>query len=132
MYSFSTSSIAHLSKVHPDLQKVFSKAIQYSSVDFGIEYPVRSQAEQEVLVLKGNSSSLKSRHVLRPQDTYVHAVDVFAWVNGKISWQMKYYKQIAKAVFRAAIEEQVQIEWGGHWIKPIDGPHFQLSWKEYP
>ena len=40
--------------------------------------------------------------------------------------------KIALAMKAAALELQVAIEWGGDWKSFKDGPHFQLTWEEYP
>ena len=60
------------------------------------------------------------------------AIDFKVYVNGSITWDMKYFRKVIQAFFRAAIELGTQIESGGLWIKPLDGPHIQLPWKEYP
>mgnify|MGYP000058926395 CR=1 FL=1 len=132
MYFLSKKSISNLQEAHPDLQRVMLKAIGYSEIDFSIQYPVRTPEEQQRMLDTGASKTSNSRHLLREQDVQVHAVDVVAGINGDISWDIDHYRRIAKAVFRAAIEENVQVEWGGLWTNPVDGPHFQLSWKEYP
>lgn len=132
MYSFGKRSKGNISYVHPDMQRVLLRAIQLSDVDFGVQFPVRTKKEQSDMLDTGASMTLNSRHLMRSRDEYVHAVDVFAWVDGKVSWDMGLYKKIAKAMFRAAIETDVQIEWGGLWTEPEDGPHFQLAWEEYP
>lgn len=132
MYFLSKKSIKNLQQAHPDLQRVMLRAIGISEVDFSIQYPVRTEQEQQLMLDTGASKTFNSRHLLREQDVQVHAVDVVAWINGDISWDMNHYKKIAKAVFKAAIEEKVQVEWGGLWTNPVDGPHFQLAWKDYP
>lgn len=131
-FQFSNKSLSHLSYAHPDLKRVMLKAIKYSKVDFGVFFPVRTKEDQANMLQTGASTTLNSRHLKRPQEDFVHAVDVYAWIDGKVSWDMSHYKKIAKAVFRAAIEEGVQLEWGGHWTEPEDGPHFQLAWHTYP
>lgn len=86
-----------------------------------------------------------------------HAVDLTAWVDDAVSWDWPHYFQIADAMAEAASEQGVTLEWGGGWCsladyscardaheayiqrcedegrKPFaDGPHFQLSWGDYP
>ncbi|MFP8570603.1 M15 family metallopeptidase [Enterobacter hormaechei] len=79
----------------------------------------------ELLAL-GKSLTSKSRHLTG------HAVDVFAVINGTVSWDFKHYQTIATAVFQTAKELSVDIEWGGNWTEIKDGVHFQLSRKMYP
>jgi len=50
---------------------------------------------------------------------------------GEIRWDWPLYHKIAKAMKEAAEAHNIPLEWGGDWKNP-DGPHFQLSWKEYP
>ena len=130
-YSFSRASQVSLENIHPDLASVFALAIGISDVDFGIEFPIRSLEAQKGLVNSGRSQTLNSRHILREHENFVHAADIFAWVEGAITWKPPYYYKIAQAMFRSAIEQQVQIEWGGHWMSLKDYGHWQLSWKEY-
>ena len=48
-----------------------------------------------------------------------------------ISWDWKYYHQIADAMKKASKELNIDTEWGGDWKKFPDGPHFQLTWSNY-
>lgn len=126
-------SLSKLDKCHKDLQRVVKLAIKYSDVDFAVGETERTIEQQVSLVEKGKSHTLKSRHLRREHDTKgVHAVDLYAWVRGDVSWNEMHYKRIAKAMFRAAIELKVDIEWGGFWVTPEDNVHFQLSWRSYP
>ncbi len=61
-----------------------------------------------------------------------HAVDLAAWVDNTVSWEWKYYYQIADAMKQAASELNVSIDWGGDWKSFKDGPHFELTWSKYP
>jgi peptidoglycan L-alanyl-D-glutamate endopeptidase CwlK len=98
---------------------------------FGLTCGVRTLEEQKVLVKKGASKTLKSRHIPAPNG-YSHAVDVVAFIDGKVRWDWPLYDKIAKAMKAAAKSEKVQIEWGGDWVSFKDGPHFQLPWATYP
>ena len=49
---------------------------------------------------------------------------------GLLEWD--YYAQIAVAVRRAARECGIIVEWGGEWKTLKDGPHFQLTFQDYP
>lgn len=122
---FSTRSFNHLVGVRPELIIVAYHALILSPVPFQITDGVRTRAEQEKLLAEGKSKTMKSRHLTG------HAVDVVAIVDGKVSWDWNLYETIAAAWKRASIETGIPIEWGGDW-KFRDGPHFQLSWKDYP
>lgn len=126
MFKLSQKSIDRLSGVHQDLVDVVKRAIEITEVDFAVLEGVRSVARQEQLVKAGASQTMKSRHITG------HAVDLGAYVNGSVRWDWSLYGKIAIAMKAAAIELQVAIEWGGDWKTFPDGPHFQLTWEEYP
>ena len=126
MFKLSQKSLDRLSGVHPDLVAVVKRAIEITEVDFAVLEGVRSVARQEQLVKAGASQTMKSRHLTG------HAVDLGAYVNGSVRWDWPLYDKIALAMKAAAIEKQVAIEWGGDWRTFKDGPHFQLTWEEYP
>lgn len=141
----STSSIAKLRGVHPDLVRVVNRcAADWKDADTGfiVTCGLRTLAEQKVLVAKGASKTLRSRHLTG------HAVDLAATIGGKVRWDWNLYIKIANHMKAAATAEKVPVEWGGTWalinsVKgPLkasmlhrrfpDGPHFQLPWSSYP
>lgn len=126
MYQLGQRSKSRLEGVHQDLVKVVKRAIEISRVDFSVIEGVRTVERQKELVKKGASKTMRSRHLSG------HAVDLGAWVDGKLSWDVEYYHKISYAMKQAAKELDVQIEWGGDWKSFFDGPHFQLSHKQYP
>ncbi|WP_156293022.1 M15 family metallopeptidase [Serratia oryzae] len=123
---FTTQSEKKLTGVHPDLVRVMRLALRYSLVPFSITEGLRTLGRQRELLREGKSQTLKSRHLTG------HAVDVVALPAGVVSWEWDYYAQIAVAVRRAAQQCGVNVEWGGEWKTLKDGPHFQLSFKDYP
>jgi len=125
-YRFSARSEKNLVGVNPELIAVARRALELSTIDFGITEGIRSKERQKQLVAAGASQTMKSRHLTG------HAVDVVAYLGSNISWEWKYYEQIAAAFKQAGKELSTAIEWGGDWKTLKDGPHFQLSWKDYP
>ncbi|WP_127958061.1 M15 family metallopeptidase [Serratia microhaemolytica] len=123
---FSQRSENNLRDLHPDLVKVARLALQYSPIDFAITEGRRSVARQRQLVASGKSQTMNSRHITG------HALDVVAYIGKEVSWEWKYYQQIAKAFKQAGAELAIPIEWGGQWQTLKDGPHFQLPHAEYP
>lgn len=129
---FSQHSLDKLKGVHPDLVRVAMLAIQRSPVDFGIVYGVRTQAEEAVMVAKGASQTMHSRH-LPNKHGFSCAIDVDAFQNGKVDWvHIDLYKTIHVAMVAAARELHVPLEWGGDWKTLKDWGHFQLPWNVYP
>lgn len=125
MFKWSSRSLRELKGIHPDLRKVTNRALELSPVDFIITDGLRTIEEQREYVRKGASRTLKSRHLTG------HAVDFVAFVNGKVTWESKYMKQIAAAFKTAAKELSIPIEWGGDWKSFVDMPHVELDRRTY-
>ncbi|WP_156293349.1 M15 family metallopeptidase [Serratia oryzae] len=125
-FRFSQRSEGNLVGVNPALVKVVRRALELSTVDFGVTEGLRSKERQKELLAAGKSQTQNSRHLTG------HAVDVVAYVGKDISWEWKYYEQIAAAFKAASAELHIPIEWGGDWKTLKDGPHFQLTHKDYP
>ena len=123
---FSRRSETNLAGVHPDLVRVMRRALELSEVDFMITEGFRTKQRQEALLREGKSKTMRSRHLTG------HAVDVAAWIDGKISWNWPHYEVIAQAIKQAGAELGVPVEWGGDWKSFKDGPHFQLPRSTYP
>ncbi len=147
---FKQSSLSRLKGVHPDLVRVVKRcAADWTDKQFtfGITCGVRTLEEQKVLVAKGASKTLKSRHIPAPNG-FSHAIDVVALIDGAVRWDWPLYIKIANAMKVASVGENVPIVWGGSWKLlnstkgPItsshlsktfpDGPHFECSRDKYP
>ena len=123
-FKLSKRSLNKLEGVHPDLEKVVKRAIELTTIDFGVTQGTRTLAEQKQNVATGRSQTMKSKH-LPQSDGYSHAVDVVAYVGKNISWEMPLYCAIAEAFRAAADELNVQLRWGAAWhvddIREFDG-----------
>ena len=120
-YRFSERSNSKLEGVDERLIRVATLALQLSPVDFGITEGVRTLERQKELVKAGASRTLRSKHLEGK------AIDVVAYVGGKVAWDWPLYEKIAKAFKQAADQLNVKIKWGGDWVNFKDGPHFQLE-----
>jgi len=125
-YKFGAKSAERLSTVHTDLQKVMNAAITNSPYDFSITEGIRTKERQKELFDTGKSQTLNSRHLTGK------AVDIAAIVDGKVSWDLKYYKLIAAHIISTAESLSIPVVWGGSWKSFVDGPHFELDKKVYP
>lgn len=124
----SSSSEKRLNGVHPDLIRVVRRAAaDWHDLDLEwiVTCGVRTLEEQKVMVAKGASKTLNSRHI-PSKDGFSHAVDLAAVLSGKLKWDWPLYAKLAAAMKAAATAEKVTIEWGGDWRTFKDGPHFQL------
>jgi hypothetical protein len=126
VFSFGTTSNSRLNTVNPLLQRVFRRAIQLSPIDFGIptDGGLRTaQRQHELFVLK---KSMCDGYIKKSYHQSGNALDVYAYVDGKASWEKEHLAIIAAAVLQAAVELGIKVEWGGLWTKFVDMPHFQL------
>lgn len=126
----------NLRGVHPALVRVVRRAAHdwdgATGLSFIITCGVRTMAEQKRLLAAGATRTLRSRHIPRGRPPVSHAVDFAMKINGKLKWDWPLYSELASRVKRAAVAENVPIEWGGDWKSFKDGPHFQLPWKQFP
>ena len=70
---------------------------------------LRTIERQRQLVKSGASQTMNSRHIGG------FAVDLVPIVNGKVSWDWRYFYAIAEAVQAAANELGINVRWGGCW-----------------
>ena len=147
-FELSQRSLDRLEGVEDSLVVVVKRAIQLTKVDFGVSEGLRSVPRQMELVARGASKTMKSKHI----DGL--AVDLVAYISGRMSWELNLYDDIADAMAAAAKEHGVTVRWGGAWHiddigtwqgkmedamttyidlrrsqgqRPfIDGPHFEL------
>jgi len=148
-FKLSTKSTKRLDGVEKDLVKVVKEAIKLTRIDFGVICGMRTKKEQEALVASGASQTMKSKHLEGK------AVDLMAYVDGRASWELSLYDDIADAMAISSKELEIPIRWGAAWQisnigdwkfsmqnameqyidlrrsqgrRPfIDGPHFELS-----
>lgn len=95
--------------INPSLAAVVEEAIKITSVDFAVIEGLRTEARQRELVAKGASQTMNSKHLTG------EAVDLAAFVDGRISWELSLYDEIASAMRRAAMKVDIGIRWGGAW-----------------
>lgn len=123
-YALGRGSLAALQGVHPDLVRVVHRAIQLTDTDFSVTEGLRTLARQRVLVAKGASTTLASRH-LPGTDGLGHAVDLVPYVDfdgdgkAELRWDWPLCYRIAHAMQAAAIAEDVPIRWGGCWDRGL-------------
>ena len=112
MYKLSRRSQDNLEGVDKRLQTVVRTAIALTKIDFGVIQGLRTEAQQKELVARGASQTMKSKHLVGK------AVDLMAYINGRASWEMNLYDDIADAMKEAANISSVQICWGAAWATP--------------
>jgi len=109
MYKLSQRSLDRLDGVKPELVDVVKRAIELTTIDFGVVQGLRTEEEQKALVEKGASKTMKSKHLTGD------AVDLMAYIGGRGCWELNVYDEIADAVKAAAEELGTPIRWGAAW-----------------
>lgn len=111
MFNFSLSqrSLNNLEGVKNPLVIIVRRAIELTSVDFGVIEGKRTPQRQAALVAQGASQTMKSKHITGD------AVDLMAYIGSRGSWELNLYDNIADAMRIAADEEDVSIRWGAAW-----------------
>ena len=108
-FKLSQRSLGRLEGVKPELVDVVKRAIELTTVDFGVTEGVRTVERQKELVEKGASQTMKSKHITGD------AVDLMAYIGGKGCWELNVYDEVADAMKAAAKELDVKIKWGAAW-----------------
>jgi peptidoglycan L-alanyl-D-glutamate endopeptidase CwlK len=119
-------SLKRLEGVHDDLVKVVKLAFDLSPNVFIVTEGLRTLERQKQLLAAGASQTLRSRHLTG------HAVDLAVKVGDEVRWDWPLYRALAVVMKDAANQLEIPLEWGGDWKSLVDGPHYQLPWKEYP
>lgn len=113
-FRLSNQSLNRLNRVHPNLTAVVKRAIELTSIDFGVIEGFRTLEKQREYFDSGRSQTMNSKH-LPQRDGLSHAVDLMAYVGGGACWEPKVYDEICDAMAKAARENGVAIRWGGAW-----------------
>ena len=112
--------------VDPRLILISDLAIQITVVDFGHpQYAgLRSDEEQFVLYQAGKSECDGIDNMSFHQKGM--ALDFYAFVDGKASWDAAHLALVACAFLQAASLLEIKLQWGGLWTGFKDMPHVQL------
>ena len=135
MFKFSRNSEKKLQYLHPNLQKFFRELIKISPYDFSITQGIRTAVEQNKLYQQGRTMpgkivtncdgyKIKSNHQTK-DDGLGHAGDIAVLLNNKITWEEKYYKEVAMTA--RILMQKYNVEWGGDWKNFKDLPHFEYK-----
>ena len=128
-FKLSQRSLDNLEGVDERLVAVVKQAIHDTKVDFGVICGLRTLETQRKLVASGASQTLKSKHI----DGL--AVDLFAYVGSRGSWELNLYDDIADAMAQSAKNVGVGICWGAAWSTgaipyPMDIRHWNDTMEE--
>lgn len=93
--------------------------IQAHNLPFRVFETLRTKERQEALVKKGRSRTLKSKHIEGK------AVDFVLYIDGKWSWDHKFYYDFLGHLVEKELGDHVK--WGGRFNNFYDGVHYQLK-----
>lgn len=152
-FKFGEPSLRELEGVNQVLTAVVHRALELSEIDFAVTDGLRTREEQTILLEKGATHTLNSKHLTG------EAVDLVGYIGGKPRFEFVPACAIAKAMRQAAKEMNVPLRWGCAWDinftdsiadpetimegysarrkaagkKPfLDSPHFELIWTLCP
>lgn len=137
MFKLSNRSKQRREGVDPRLIEISDLAIQITVIDFGhpADSGVRLASRQRALFHEGKSSCDGYRNISKHQEGL--ALDFYAYVNGKASWNTEHLAMVACAHLQAASILGYKLKWGGSF-KPVkrqgdndykggwDYPHVEL------
>lgn len=121
MFKFSKKSLDKMEGVSPSLILLAKHALDLSEIDFGVSEGLRTKERQKELVEAGKSLTMDSKHIIGK------AIDVVAYVDGKVTWDFDKYALINEAFKEASLELDIPFVWGGSWKRLKDGVHFELK-----
>lgn len=121
MHQFSRKSKKEIKSCHDDLGVILNTAIKVSYIDFGVSQGHRTLEQQREFYKRGLSKidglNSLSKHNYSPS----MAVDIYGYVNGKISYDyndMCYLAGVitscAKILKNSGVIKH-NIRWGGNW-----------------
>lgn len=129
MFKLGRKSLKHMIGLHPYLAFAVHEAIKRSKVDFIILSTGGVRSDELQLGLWAKGRTIAGRKVTWTKDSrhqYGLAVDVVAYVDGKPSWDEKYYDEIARAMKEVIAEYNLPIDWLFD-LRGVDKPHWQIT-----
>ena len=126
MFQLGKNSLNNREGIDNRLLDITDLAISISNIDFGIPSTggLRTTEDQAALFTAG-----KSKADGRTNKSYHQsgkAVDVYAYVDGKASWDKLDLALVAAAMLQASAQLGHELKWGGLWKSWQDYPHFEL------
>lgn len=112
-FKLSQKSLERLDGVDERLVNVCLRAIQLTTIDFGVTSGIRTAEEQHELYKRGASQCDGYKKLSYHQTG--KAVDLMGWFQGRPTWEMKFYDDIGDAMIAAAKELDVPLRWGCAW-----------------
>jgi peptidoglycan L-alanyl-D-glutamate endopeptidase CwlK len=133
-FKLSKTSRERLNGIKPILIEIIEEAIKTSPIDFGIPQDggLRTAYRQNAMYAQGRTDLTKPKitnadgfkKLSRHQSG--EAFDIYAFVDGKASWDIQHLTTIARHLQEVARSKGVELDWGGTW-KMRDLPHLEMK-----
>lgn len=125
-FKFGENSEHRMIGVNYQVVEVARLALSMSPIDFGIPRHGGLRTAEEQQKLFNDKASQLDGTIKKSYHQSGMALDVFAYVDGKASWDELHLTTIAAAMLEAANRLSVNMRWGGHWTNFRDMPHFEV------
>ena len=126
-FKLSASSQERLNGVDNRILNIIELALTITHVDFGIpKYGGLRDAATQRNIFKTGATKCDGIEIKSEHQSGL-AFDIYAYVDGKASWDRYHLTQVAAAILQAAALLGYPLTWGGNWRSWQDMPHFQLE-----
>jgi len=126
MFKLGKNSLNNLVGVDDRLIDIAEVAIKLSNIDFGIPSTGGLRTEEVQAKLFADGVSKADGVNSRSYHQSGKALDVYAYVDGKASWDKLHLSLIAAAMLQASAQLGYELKWGGLWKSWQDYPHFEI------
>jgi peptidoglycan LD-endopeptidase CwlK len=112
-FTFGKSSTRRYHTLTHNMQWVMRESLAIGLMDFSIAFGYRGEQEQNEAYENGKSTKRwpYSKHNKMPSK----AVDIYPYVNGKVSYNKLHCCVLAGIVLTTAAKLGIKIRWGGNW-----------------
>ena len=130
MYKLSQRSLLRIAGIDDELLELVQRSIAKSPIDFGIpEFGGYRTAKEQNELFKKDVSKCDGIKVLSKHQSG-NAFDVYAYINGRASWDPVHLAIIAGVILSEAKVMNLKIRWGGTFgsnnFKGWDSGHYEL------
>ena len=132
-YALSESLKRHRCGVDERLIRISDRAIEITLIDFGHGRDSGKRLPSRQNELFRDDKSKCDGYINKSYHQTGLALDFYAFIDGKASWQRDHLAMVACAFLQAASELGIKIKWGGLWKSKShpfygwDMPHIQLD-----
>jgi len=136
-FAFSKKSVERMKGVNPQLIIIFNEALKNSPIDWGVpnDGGIRTAIRQNELFADGNSKCDGYDNLSNHQSG--NALDFYAYVNGKASWEKHHLAMVAGVIMSTAtrLRKQgkidIELKWGAEFgsndFNGFDFPHIEVK-----